>query len=215
MRPALTFAFQILTLSAAGLLAATGAWAEKADRSKPMVIEADKPGTMDLQRQVVVFNGNVAIAQGTMSLRAERIEVRESKTGDRFAAVIGEPGKPATYRQKRDAANEWIEGVADRIEYDTRSDTLTFSGQASVRFLRGTELTDEVSGETIVWNNGSGQVSVVGGAPSASNPSGRIRAVLAPRPETPPVPASPASASQPAPEGLPLKPSRSLDGARP
>jgi lipopolysaccharide export system protein LptA len=185
---------------------APAAHSEKADRSKPMVIEADKPGTMDLQRQVVVFNGNVAVSQGSMSLRAERIEVRESKTGDRFAAVIGEPGKPASYRQKRDTANEWIEGSAERIEFDTRSDTLKLSGQAIVRFLRGTEVTDEVSGESIVWNNTAGQVSVVGGAPSASNPSGRIRAVLAPRADT--------AASAPAamPESLPLKPSRTLGG---
>lgn len=45
----------------AGLAAPATAWAEKADRAKPMVIEADKPGTVDLQRQVVVFNGNVVI----------------------------------------------------------------------------------------------------------------------------------------------------------
>jgi lipopolysaccharide export system protein LptA len=204
--PPLTSAFQVVLLIAGCFVLSSAAQAEKADRSKPMVIEADKPGTMDLQRQVVVFNGNVAISQGTMSLRAERIEVRESKSGDRFAAVIGEPGKPASYRQKRDTANEWIEGAAERIEYDTRSDTLKFSGQALVRFLRGTEVTDEVSGESIVWNNTAGQVSVVGGAPSASNPSGRIRAVLAPRGD--------ASASSPAalPEGLPLKPSRTLGG---
>ena len=194
-------------LLAAGLLWTLPAGAEKADRSKPMVIEADKPGTMDLQRQVVVFNGNVAIAQGTMSLRAERIEVREAKNGDRFAAVIGEAGKPATYRQKRDSGNEWIEGSAERIEYDTRADSLKFSGQALVRFLRGTEVTDEVSGDSIIWNNGAGQISVVGGAPSAANPSGRIRAVLAPRVD--------AAASEPAapPESLPLKPSRQLGGA--
>ncbi len=201
---------QLARLLALGLvLAVASAWAEKADRGKPMVIEADKPGTMDLQRQVVVFNGNVSISQGTMSLRAERIEVRETKNGDRFATVMGDARQLAAYRQKRDAANEWIEGSAERIDYDTRSETLKFMGQAQVRFLRGAELTDEVAGDTIVWDNSTGQVSVVGGKPTAANPGGRIRAVLAPRPETG------ASAPVASPDSVPLKPSRSLGGDKP
>ena len=46
------------------------ALAEKADRGKPLTIEADQPGTVDLLKQLVVFNGNVVVAQGTMSIRA-------------------------------------------------------------------------------------------------------------------------------------------------
>jgi lipopolysaccharide export system protein LptA len=185
------------------------AWGEKADRGKPMVVDADKPGTLDLQRQVVVFNGNVAVSQGSLSLRAERIEVRESKDGQRVATAIGTADKPASYRQKRDALNEWVEGSAERIEYDTRSDTLKFSGNASVRRLRGTELADEITGASIVWDNKADLFSVSGGVPSPANPGGRIRAVLAPRAD----PA--ASAPPPAPaDGTPLKSSRSL-GERP
>ena len=59
----------------------TAAAAQRADRGKPMVVEADRPGTVDLQRQVVVFNGNVVITQGTMVLRAERVELRELPDG--------------------------------------------------------------------------------------------------------------------------------------
>ena len=202
------------TLAAACALLLLGSQAlpahsEKADRGKPMVVDADKPGTLDLQRQVVVFNGNVAITQGTLSLRAERIEVRESKDGQRVATAIGTTDKPASYRQKRDAVNEWVEGSAERIEYDTRSDTLTFNGQASVRRLRGTELADEITGASIVWDNKADLFSVSGGVPSAANPGGRIRAVLAPR-------ADPAASAAPpaATEGVPLKPSRTL-GERP
>ena len=61
----------VVALAAAAL--ALPAWAEKADRGKPIVVEADKPGTLDLQNQVVVFNGNVQIVQGTMTIRATRV----------------------------------------------------------------------------------------------------------------------------------------------
>lgn len=184
---------------------AAPAGAEKADRSKPMVVDADKPGTLDLQRQVVVFNGNVVVAQGSLSLKAERIEVREAPDGQRTATAIGTPERPATYRQKRDAPDEWVEGSAERIEYDTRSDTLKFAGQASMRRLRGTEVADEITGGSITWDNNAGVFSVAGGAPTATNPAGRVRAVLAPRAAS-----AQAEASTPSTPSAPLRPSRTL-----
>jgi lipopolysaccharide export system protein LptA len=208
MKPAISVpVVSYLALLATAVLWAPPAAAEKADRSKPMIVDADKPGTLDLNRQVVVFSGNVAVVQGTLSLRAERIEVRESKDRQRTATAIGSADKPAAYRQKRDLGNEWIEGSAERIEYDTRSDTLKFSGNASVRRLRGTEVADEITGNHIVWDNNSDVFSVSGGVATPANPAGRIRAVLAPRSEAAASAPAPAVAS---PEAAPLKSTRSL-----
>jgi lipopolysaccharide export system protein LptA len=206
---------QGLLLAVATLILGAGmpahSQAAAGDRQQPMVVDADQPGTLDLQRQVVVFQGNVAVTQGTLSLRAQRIEVRESADGQRLALALGSAQKPATYRQKRDVTgDEWVEGQAERIEYDTRSDTLRFHGSASVRRLRGSTLADEISGADIVWDNAAGLFSVSGGTPTPLNPQGRIRAVLAPRAAAPSQPAS-AAASQP----LTLQPSRSLGGDRP
>lgn len=168
-----------------------------------MVIEADRPGSVDLLNQVVVFNGNVAISQGTMSIRADRVEIKESPDGYRTAAAIGSPTRQASYRQRRDEPDEWVEGSADRIEYDARTDTLKLSGNAAMRRLRGATLIDEISGGTIAWDNNAELFTVAGGASSPANPTGRVRAVLGPRTE----PGSPASAASAA-----LKPSRSLGG---
>lgn len=188
---------------AAALACAIPAVAERADRSKQMAVEADKPGSFDLQRQVVVFNGNVVISQGTMVIRADRVEVKESPDGYRSAAAIGSAQRPASYRQKRDAPNEWVEGTAERIDYDARTDTLRFTGNALVRRLRGAEAADEITGGAITWDNNAELFNVAGGATSATNPGGRVRVILSPRPDTA------ASAPEPA-ASAGLKPSRTL-----
>jgi len=164
------------------------ALAEKADRSKPLTIEADLPSTLDLINQVVVFSGNATLAQGTMAIRAERMELRTRPDGHRSATAIGAPGKPATFRQKRDGLDESIEGTAERIEYDSRGDVVRFVGAAQVRRLRASALADEVSGNVITYDNGNETFSVQGtagqpGAASAPN-AGRVRVVLTPPPES-------------------------------
>ncbi len=169
--------------------------AEKADRSKPLTIEADQPSTVDLLKQVVVFNGNVVVAQGTMAIRAEHVEVRERPDGHRSATALGTAGKPASFRQKRDGLDETIEGSAERIEYDSRGDVVRFAGNAQVRRLRGTTPADEISGGVITYDSGNETFSVQGGAGSgaASAPgagsTGRVRVVITPKPDAASAPA--------------------------
>lgn len=155
--------------------------AEKADRGKPLNVEADQPSRLDMLNQVVVFNGNVVVTKGTMTMRADRIEVRETPDGHHLATAIGSAARPATFRQKRDGVDEYIEGQADRLEYDGRADTVRFVGNAQVRRLRGAAVADEVSGALITYDNTAEVFSVAGGAASPANPGGRVRAVLVPR----------------------------------
>lgn len=177
------------TLLAALLLTAAAAptQAEKADRSKPLTIEADQPSSLDLINQVVVFNGNVVMAQGTMTIRADRVEVRERADGHRSAVALGSPGRPATFRQKRDGLDETIEGQAQRVEYDSRGDVVRFAGNAQVRRLRGGQPADEISGSLITYDNGNETFSVAGAAPDAAgngaSGAGRVRVVITPRPD--------------------------------
>ena len=197
---------------ALGLLGAT-AHAEKADRSKPMVVEADRPGTVDLQRQVVVFNGNVSISQGTMVMRAERVEMREMPDGYRTATALGSAGKPATWRQRRDGVDEVVEGSADRIEFDGRADTMRFLGNGAVRRLRNGAVADEITGGSIIWDNTAEVFRVEGGATSPTNPSGRVRVILSPRADAAAsaAPAAPAALKAP----TALVPSPSLGEKKP
>lgn len=160
-----------------------------------MTIEADKPGVVDLQRQLTSFSGNVVISQGTLTLRAERVEVRENAAGWRTAKATGTPGSPASMRQKRDLADEWLEGSAESIEFDSRADTFRLSGNAVVRRMRGSVVADEITGGLITWDNSAEQFSVAGASATASAPAGRVRAVLAPRGEAAAPAQAPAAAA--------------------
>jgi lipopolysaccharide export system protein LptA len=183
LRPALR-GWHVAALAAAlGLsLGATSAAAERADRSKPLTIDADKSGTFDLGKKVVTYVGNVVVAQGSLAIRAEHVELRQLADGRRVATALGVAGRPATFRQKREGLDETIEGTAERIEYDDRSDTVRFVGAAAVRRLRGAATADEISGGLITYDN-LAEIFVVQGRPSGSaDGSGRdrVRAIFTP-----------------------------------
>ena len=201
-------------LLALGCIAGGTAHAERADRFKPLTVEAREPGKIDLQKQIVEFNGDVVVTKGTLLIRAGRIELRETPDGYHTAIAIGTPAKPATFRQKRDGVDEFIEGEADRLEYDARNDTVRFVNNATVRRLRGSVSADEISGNLVTYDNTSEVFRVSGGArPTAANPNGRVRAVLTPREGTPAA-ADAARAAASAPPATPLRSTPAL-GVRP
>jgi len=183
------------------------AHAERADRAAPLSVAADREGTVDLIKQVVVFTGNVVVTKGSIVIKAARVEVREAADGYRTALAIGAPGQPASFRQKREGLDEYIEGRADRLEYDARGDVVKFSGHAVVQRLRGDIVADRITGNQITYDNTAEVFSVEGGTPGGSASSdGRVRAVLSPREGTPAAAeaaAAVASAPASAPAGRP------------
>lgn len=164
------------------LLLPLAAFAERADRGRPMSLESEQPCIVNLAKQVNTCSGNVVLTQGTLVIRADKLELRETADGYRVASAIGSAAKPAQYREKRDGVDEYVEGTALRIEYDGRASTLRFEGQAQVRRLRDGTTADEIHGNLIVWDSNAEQFSVTGGAASPGNPGGRVRAILAPSP---------------------------------
>ncbi|WP_457282375.1 lipopolysaccharide transport periplasmic protein LptA [Polaromonas sp. P5_D5] len=156
--------------------------AEKADRDKPMNAEADALRYDDL-KQTSVFTGNVVITKGTTIVRGERVDVMQDPEGYQQAVSVAAPGKLAFYRKKRDGVDEYIEGEGERIEYDSRADLVKFIKRAVVRRYNGATLVDETTGSLIVYDNNTDVFTVDGGAQNrtASNPTGRVRAMLSPR----------------------------------
>jgi lipopolysaccharide export system protein LptA len=171
-----------LALALALALAAAPAVAEKADRNKPMNVESDTLRYDDLN-QTSVFTGKVVVTKGTIVIRGAEMVVKQDPEGYQFGNVKAEPGKKAFFRQKRDGADEYIEGESDVIEYDGKADRVRFVGRAEMRRLRGATVNDETSGSIITYDNTTDQFAVDGAAGNiaASNPGGRVRATLAPR----------------------------------
>ena len=158
--------------------------AETGDRDKPIKLEADKV-TIDDAKQVAVFEGNVILRQGSLELRGDRMEVRQDKTGFKYGVAWG---KPAYFRQKQDQGDEFIEGWADRLEYDGRAETLKMFDHAKVK--RGQ---DEIRGNFISYDGKTEFYKVIGGSPKTGGKgsTGRVHAVIQPKPKTKPGPNPP------------------------
>ncbi len=183
---------------AAAISAAAPVRAERGDRDKPINIESDRMTADDL-KQVAVFEGRVVLTQGTFTLRSEKLTVRQDKDGFQYGIALG---SPATFRQKRDGVDEWIDGAALRIEYDGKIERVELFDQARV-----TRDKDEVRGNYISYDTRSDVYQVQSAKAPIASPSGesRVRAVIQPKKK-------PEGSSAAAP--LELKATPALEGAR-
>jgi lipopolysaccharide export system protein LptA len=157
------------------LLLAPCAHAELQDRDKPVNIEADRL-SIDDKKKESVFEGNVTMTQGTLTLRADRVFVRQDGEGFNHAIAFG---RPAAFKQKREGTDEYIEGFAERMEYDGKQDKVQLFTNAHVK--KGI---DEVKGDYISYDAVTEYYQVIGGGPgtaSPANPQGRVRAVIQPK----------------------------------
>ena len=160
--------------------------AEKADRDKPMNIEADNLLHDDL-RQVSIFTGRAILTKGTLVLRGAQIEIHEDPDGYQTGIVLPEKGQRAFFRQKREGLNEFIEGEALRIDYDGKSDRVKLTDQAEIRRYVGTVKGDVMTGQVIVYDNLADMFTIDGQQPGrGAEPgrAGRVRATLVPKDKT-------------------------------
>lgn len=149
--------------------------AEKADKSKPVHLEADSV-TMDDINKTSLYMGNVILIQGTLTLRADQVQAKQNDQGLQAVTAIG---RQVAFRQKLDGRDEYLEGYADRVEFDNVNSQLELIGNAKLR--RGQ---DELRGAQISYNGNTEFYRVVGQA-NAQTPAGRVRAVIRPKPSAP------------------------------
>ncbi|MDR0481202.1 MAG: lipopolysaccharide transport periplasmic protein LptA, partial [Gallionellaceae bacterium] len=124
-------------------LACATAHADRADRTKPMYLEADHV-SIDDAKQIKTFEGRVQFSQGTILVRGDKMVVTQDAEGNMHGTATGQP---VSFRQKRDGLDEYINGYGQRVEYDAKTATVELYGQA--RVTRGQ---DEVRGEHITYN---------------------------------------------------------------
>jgi len=183
---------------AAAAFSIVPARAEKADREKPINLESDRV-SVDDAKQIATFEGRVVLTQGTLIIRGDRMEVRQDSQGFKTGTTWG---NLAYFRQKREGYDEYIEGWAERIEYDGRADKVQLFNRASMR--KGG---DEVRGNYISYDANTEFFQVTGGSTNTSaTGDGRVRAVIQPKPKDKPEAQPPVSLKSAAEVSAPREP---------
>ena len=154
-------------------LAPSLAMAERADSLKQAVINFDSLD-VDEVTQTRILTGNVVLTRGTLIMKSDRALVKETPEGYMSVTLTSGPGRVATFRQKRDGGPDlWMEGQAERIEYDERVEVVKLFSKSIVRETENGRLTNELEGPYIsydsrrevatVRNDASGDSKVGGG----------------------------------------------------
>jgi lipopolysaccharide export system protein LptA len=180
-----------LLLSAVLALVSGMAAAEKADSYKPMEIKFDNLEVDDVKQQRIA-TGNVVLTRGTLLMKAARAVVSQTSEGFQHVVLTGGGGK-ATFRQKRDGeGDQWVEGEAERIEYDENVELVKMFSKARVKRLEGGKPSDEVEGEFISYDSRKEFFNVKNTSTGESKPGGgRGTMVIQPtRTAPPPAPAT-------------------------
>ena len=160
------------------IAAALPAHAEKADKEKPINLEADRI-SMDDIKKVQVFEGNVILTQGTMQILTSKLVVTQDADGFQKGVATGGANGLARFKQKREGRDDYIEGEAERIVHDARSEKTEF-------FVRGWVKSgaDEVKGHYISYDALTEQylVTNAGETKSAKGAAqARVRAIIQPK----------------------------------
>jgi lipopolysaccharide export system protein LptA len=121
--------------------------------------------------------------QGTLTIRAEKLVVTQDADGFSHGVATVPAGVPAaalaSFREKRDGADEYVEGWGERIEYDARADKAELFVRARLKRNQ-----DEVRGNYISYN-GKTEIYLVNsgepGAASAKPTPDRVHVTLMPK----------------------------------
>jgi lipopolysaccharide export system protein LptA len=160
------------------LLSSPPAFAERADREKPINLEADRI-SMDDVKKVQIFEGNVVMTQGTLQIRTNKLVVTQDADGFQKGSAVGGANGLARFRQKREGKDEYIEGEGERIEHDARNERTEFFVRAWVK-----SGLDEVKGAYVSHDALTEKFLVTSGAETKTAigvPQARVRAIIQPK----------------------------------
>ncbi|SDJ65662.1 lipopolysaccharide transport periplasmic protein LptA [Microbulbifer yueqingensis] len=120
LRPLATLALVLAVAHAAAL---------PSDREQPVKVNAQKLEA-NRGKNLSVYSGNVVITQGSLQIRADRVEVHGNPEGEirRVIAI----GNPAHFQQQMQQSQNLVKARAKRIEFKVNSDELQLTGEAYV-----------------------------------------------------------------------------------
>ena len=143
--------------------------AKSSDRNQAMTIDSgSQSGNMEGNGKTVL-GGGVVVTQGTLEIRSAAAEIYMAD-GEVSRSVF--TGKQVKMKQQMDDGT-WMDAQADRVEYDMKTETITFIGNYTVKSDRGSN-----SGQRMVYNTKSGNMQSGGDGT-------RVRTVIQPKSATP------------------------------
>ena len=158
------------------LIVSLPAQAERADREKAMHLEANRI-SIDDAKKIQILEGDVVITKGTLVLKANRIVITEDQYGFQKGTASGGQGGLARFRQKREGRDDYVEGEAERIEYNSNSEVAELFQRAWVKSGQ-----DQIRGNYIWYDAVSEKYLVTAGNNRDPNAQpARVRAVIQPK----------------------------------
>ena len=104
----------------------------------------------DDKNLITTFKGNVVMVRNNLTIKGELLQLKQTENGLSNGHIIGSPAKS---KPKRDLDGEWIEGEANRLDYDERDSMFFLSGNASLKRKKNGEIKDEVSGDKLSYSS--------------------------------------------------------------
>ena len=139
--------------------------AKSSDRNQAMTIDSgSQSGNMEGNGKTVL-GGGVVVTQGTLEIRSAAAEIYMAD-GEVSRSVF--TGKQVKMKQQMDDGT-WMDAQADRVEYDMKTEPITFIGNYTVKSDRGSN-----SGQRMVYNTKSGNMQSGGDGT-------RVRTVIQPK----------------------------------
>lgn len=142
----------LIIASISSLFATSQAYAEKADKYKKTEVSGIGGGYDGAKNTTTLFN--VELTRGTLFIRAEKaVDIdlpsdQDHPAGRGNTILTGSANNPVFFKQKRDGANElWIEGYAEKVEYDKATEIVSFFSKAKILFKEQGRVTRVVEGE--------------------------------------------------------------------
>jgi lipopolysaccharide export system protein LptA len=151
--------------------------AQPFDRSQPVAIDADRVAVDD-RNKVHVFEGNVVLTQGTLMIKGDKIVVTQDASGFHNGVATAASGRLVYFRQKRSSDGAWVDGEAERIEYNSQSERARLFNRAQIQsagdMVRGQYIEYDVATENYLVTD------VPGRSPrdNASSTGGRVHVTI-------------------------------------
>ena len=158
-------------------LAVMTASAERADSAQKTKVEYETLDVDDVT-QTSILTGSVVFTRGTLLMKADKATVKEDAQGYQIVTLIAAPGQLVTFRQKLDGGPDvWVDGQADRIEYDDKTDVVKLFAKAKIKRLEGGKVVQEVANEFISYDSRR-EVMMSRNDVSGQNKPGKGRGVM-------------------------------------